>query len=94
MGGQTNGPVKEGEIAREFNRLDEKSSILLDLLGHLKERLNPILREEPSEVRGSDADKLSENLPSAPVARSMRKTREKIEEKIEIVNNILGRLEL
>ena len=85
------GPVRETDLARELGTMDKASRHLAERFSILADRLNPLLRQEPSTEGGlaKDSDKVL-----VPAANAVRESRLRVDQVIWYIEDVLRRLEV
>jgi len=86
-----NVPVRECEIQAEMTRLGGTVGSLTDSTAALAQRLDLVMRQEPSTA---DEGKEPADGPSAPLARQIAELRARVAKCDALLNNVLHRLEI
>ena len=94
MGGSlsaSSGPVRETDLAREIGTMDKASRHLQERFSILVDRLNPLLRSEPSTTEGMAKE--SEKI-LVPAAGAIRESRIRVDSVLSYIDDVLRRLEV
>lgn len=83
-------PVRETDLSREIGTMDKATRHLTERFSTLVERLNPLLRNEPS------TDGIAKELDKVlvPAAAAVRDSRLRVDSVLSYIEDVLRRLEV
>ena len=85
------GPVRETDLAREIGTMDKATRHLGERFSALADRLNPLLRSEPS---AEGLAKSTDDKVLVPAANAIRESRQRVDVILSYIDDVLRRLEV